>query len=109
MPRKFCALWVRVDHGAADFVITLPVFASITTSVGMPLTSNMLSSSSLRSSPCGSAFQGISPKYSSNSFSDESELAKTISHFFPAAFIFSYDSASFGVKPRHGGHQWAEK
>merc|ERR1719311_1029709 len=86
-----------------DLEIRAPVFASITTSVGIPLTSNMLSSSSLRSSSCGRAFQGISPKYSLNSDSLWSELAKMISHFLPAAFIFSYDSTSFGVKLRHGG------
>merc|ERR1719453_252594 len=84
--------------------------ASRITSVGMPRTLNFFESFSLRSrSAYGSASHGISEKYSPKLFSSRSELTKTISKLSPFSLYALYASASLGVKPRHGGHQCAEK
>ena len=79
------------------------------TSVGMPSTSNSFDSAPLRASPCGTASHGISAKYSSKLCWSRSELTKITSKSRPAAFTFLYVSTSFGVNPRQGGHQCAEK
>merc|ERR1719504_423881 len=76
----------------------------------MPSTSNALESALLRSrSAYGSASHGISPKYSAKLFSSRSLLTKMSSRSRPFSLYALYASASFGVKPRHGGHQCAEK
>merc|ERR1719265_294846 len=73
----------------------------------MPLTLYFLESFALMSrSEYGSASQGISPKYSVKAPSSRSLEAKTISMPSFSAWAL-YHSASLGVKPRHGGHQWA--
>merc|ERR1719169_224450 len=71
----------------------------------MPSTSNALESALLRSrSAYGSASHGISPKYSPKDVSSRSLLTKTTSGSRPFSLYALYASASFGVKPRHGGH-----
>merc|ERR550514_1045242 len=81
-----------------------------TTSVGMPSTSKAFESALLRSrSANGSASHGISEKYSAKLFSSRSDETKMSSRSSPFSLYALYASASFGVKPRHGGHQCAEK
>src|SRR3990167_2942436 len=80
------------------------------TRFGIPWTLNFFDSAAFLSlSEKGSAFQGISPKYSLKSASDLSDEMNTISKFFPSSVNFLYSSARTGVNPRHGGHQCAEK
>mmetsp|Transcript_9530 Transcript_9530/g.31680 ORF Transcript_9530/g.31680 Transcript_9530/m.31680 type:complete len:327 (+) Transcript_9530:178-1158(+) len=92
-----------------DALITSPVAPSISTRVGMPFTSNMLDSASLRVSPCGIASQGISPKYSPKDAVVRSEEQKMISSCLPSARTLLYVLTSSGVNALQGGHQCAEK
>mmetsp|Transcript_13544 Transcript_13544/g.29332 ORF Transcript_13544/g.29332 Transcript_13544/m.29332 type:complete len:322 (+) Transcript_13544:420-1385(+) len=92
-------------------LIMAPLFASRTTSRGMPETPNSLESCPLRLSDGGTAYQddGIELKYSLKLPASRSDDTKTTAIFLPAAIAFSYVALSFGVKPLHGGHQCAEK
>mmetsp|Transcript_53711 Transcript_53711/g.123551 ORF Transcript_53711/g.123551 Transcript_53711/m.123551 type:complete len:222 (+) Transcript_53711:440-1105(+) len=83
-----------------------PLFASSTTSCGMPETSNSLESCPLRLSDGGTEHHegGIEPKYSLKlpaSLSDDTKMTAT---FLPAASTFSYVLLSFGVNALQGGH-----
>ena len=59
----------------------------------------------------GTAYHGISSKYSLKLVSSLSELMNTISRFLPFSDCLNLVNhwTSCGVKLRHGGHQWAEK
>mmetsp|Transcript_7889 Transcript_7889/g.23165 ORF Transcript_7889/g.23165 Transcript_7889/m.23165 type:complete len:293 (-) Transcript_7889:274-1152(-) len=92
-------------------LMVAPVAPSTVTSVGMPSTPKKDDSLALRGSPCGMArkWGPMLPKYSWKLFWSRSELTKRISNALPAALSLPTVLTSSGVKPRHGGHQCAEK
>mmetsp|Transcript_9919 Transcript_9919/g.24269 ORF Transcript_9919/g.24269 Transcript_9919/m.24269 type:complete len:246 (+) Transcript_9919:378-1115(+) len=92
-----------------------PVLASKSIRHGIPETSYAAATSPRRlaeaspSLPNGSALKGIEAWYSSKLAASRSSDTNTTSNFLASLFTLSYAAASFGVNPRHGGHQCALK